>query len=91
VRLFYFPGGQVDFWREPPYKMQITSGKETAMRRNISIAVIFSLLLSTSGCVTYTGADGNTSFGDPPACESGICTLLIIGAIAAGAVALAHH
>jgi hypothetical protein len=73
------------------YRVWTKYPKGTAMRRNLSIAVIFSLMLSTSGCATYTGADGSTAFADPPICESGICTLLIVGAIAAGAVALAHH
>ena len=59
------------------------------MRNNIITAVILSLMLS--GCSTYRGADGHTTFADPDACSSGICELLIIGAVAGIAIAAAGH
>ena len=59
------------------------------MRKNITIAVIFSLMLS--GCATYKGVDGRSHLSDPSVCNSGACGVLVVAAMLGAAIALTSH
>jgi len=58
------------------------------MRRNIILAVMISLALSS--CATYDAPDGK-HLADPSACGNGVCGVLIVGALVAAAAAVAGH
>jgi len=58
------------------------------MRRNIIIAIVLSLTLSS--CTTYRDASGNVDVGDS-VCSSGACPMLFIATFAALATAVALH